>query len=91
MIFLILVVSANLFFDIFKYYKHNVYKKNVHILFESLEEKRKEVFDDYLRDLESYETKSVYHQIYHANNAQLKMMDILVQENQLLLSLESGE
>lgn len=52
---------------------------------------RVKVFTDYIKDLQSDETKSVYHQIYHANNAQLKMMNLVVQENQLLARLIAGK
>jgi len=56
-----------------------------------LERERIQVFKDYVKDLESPETKSVYHQMYHASNAQLKMLNILVQENRLLMNLISGK
>jgi hypothetical protein len=56
-----------------------------------VETQRLEVFSDYSKALDSYETKSVYHQIYHANNAQLKMMALMVQENQLLAMLIAGK
>lgn len=56
-----------------------------------IEKKRIEVFTDYVKDLESYDTKSVYHQIYHANNAQLKLNNLIVQENELLATLIAGK
>jgi peptide methionine sulfoxide reductase MsrA len=54
---------------------------------QEIEDKRLKVLTDYLEDLSSYETKSIYHQIYHANNAQLRLMNLIVQENQLLITL----
>lgn len=56
-----------------------------------VESKRLEVFEDYVKNLSSHETKSVYHQIYHASNAQLMMMNLVVKENQLLASLIAGK
>jgi hypothetical protein len=56
-----------------------------------MDSKRADVFKDYTTDLASYETKSIYHQIYHANNAQLKMLNLIVQGNELLVTLSSGK
>lgn len=56
-----------------------------------IEKSRIEVFSDYVKDLESYETKSIYHQIYHVNNAQLKLQNLLVQENQMISMLIAGK
>jgi hypothetical protein len=56
-----------------------------------IEQKRIEVFTDYAKDLGSYETKAVYHQIFHANNAQLKLNNLIVQENELLATLIAGK
>lgn len=56
---------------------------------QAIEKKRIEVFSEYVKDLGSYETKSVYHQIYHANNAQLKMQNLAVEEQVLLIQLLS--
>lgn len=56
-----------------------------------LEKERVQVFKDYMENLESPETRSVYHQMYHASNAQLKILNILVQENRLLMNLISGK
>lgn len=51
----------------------------------TLEEARVKVFTDYVDALGSAETKSVWHQIYHAANAQLRMQNVLAQETQVLL------
>jgi hypothetical protein len=59
--------------------------------FYSARQERIEVFTVYVKDLESYDTNSVYHQIYHANNAQLKLNNLIVQENELLATLISGK
>ncbi|HOI94558.1 MAG TPA: hypothetical protein PK250_07615 [Syntrophobacter fumaroxidans] len=56
-----------------------------------LEKERKKVFLDYVKDLKSEETKSIYHQMYHASNAQLKMTDLLVQQNQIMSALIAGK
>jgi biopolymer transport protein ExbB/TolQ len=56
-----------------------------------IEGKRVEAFKDYVKDLDSYETKSIYHQIYHATNAQLKLNNLIVQENELLATLIAGK
>ena len=46
---------------------------------------REQIFSD-LRDAMNHEeTKSIHHQIFHVNQAQLKMQDLAVQEHQLLL------
>lgn len=58
---------------------------------QEVEKQRVAVFTDYVKDLESYETKSIYHQIYHANNAQLKLQNLLIQENQLITTLIAGK
>lgn len=52
---------------------------------------RKSVFSDYRRNLNSYETQSVYHQIYHANNAQLMLLNLSAQEQQLMIELLAGK
>ncbi|MEZ7891087.1 MAG: hypothetical protein QMC67_05030 [Candidatus Wallbacteria bacterium] len=54
---------------------------------EVLEKERVSVFKQYIDALDSYQTKSIYHQIYHAINAQLKMQNITVQQNQLFLEI----
>jgi len=56
-----------------------------------LETERVQVFEDYVKNLESAETRSIYHQMYHASNAQLKILNILVKENRLLMNLVSGK
>lgn len=56
-----------------------------------IESKRMDVFSDYVRNLDSYETKSIYHQIYHANNAQLKLLNLSVQEQELMIQLLAGK
>jgi predicted metalloprotease len=56
-----------------------------------LEKSRVEVFQDYIKDLSSAETTSVWHQIYHASNAQLKIQNLMVQENELLAALIAGK
>lgn len=56
-----------------------------------IEKRRVEVFTDYAKDLESWETKSIYHQIFHATNAQLKMNNLIVQEQELLAALVAGK
>ena len=56
-----------------------------------IDSKRMDVFSDYVRNLDSYETKSIYHQIYHANNAQLKLLNLSVQEQELMIQLLAGK
>ena len=56
-----------------------------------IDSKRRDVFSDYVRNLDSYETKSIYHQIYHANNAQLKLLNLSVQEQELMIQLLAGK
>ena len=56
-----------------------------------IDQKRGDVFSEYVKDLASYETKSVYHQIYHASNAQLKIQNLAVQEHQLLIQILAGK
>ena len=56
-----------------------------------VETDRLNIIKDLNRSLKSYSTKSVYHQIYLMNNAQMKMMNLIVQENLLLLKLIAGK
>ncbi len=56
-----------------------------------VEAERQKVFKDYAEALESYETKSVMHQIYHAQNANLRLQNIAAQQHQLLIRLTAGE
>ncbi len=56
-----------------------------------IEKQRVEVFVEYVKDLNSFETRSVYHQIYHASNAQLKLNNLAVQEAELLAALIAGK
>ena len=44
-----------------------------------IETKRAEAFADYVKALKADKTQSIYQQIYHANNVQLKMMNLLLQ------------
>ena len=50
-----------------------------------LEIERQKVFTDYAAALESYETKSIMHQQYHAANAQLKLQSLAIQQEQLVM------
>jgi len=54
-------------------------------LVEQLENERKKVFEDYSKDLASEETKSVWHQMYCASNAQIRLQNIIVQQNEVLM------
>lgn len=56
-----------------------------------IETKRAEAFADYVKALKADKTQSIYQQIYHANNVQLKMMNLLLQENKLLVTLLAGK
>jgi len=56
-----------------------------------IDTKRMEVLTDYVKGLDAPETKSVYHQIYLANSAQLKMQNLAVQEHQLLIQILAGK
>ena len=53
--------------------------------------KRIGVFTDYMKNLDAYETKSIYHQIYHANNAQLQLLNLSIQEQKLMIQLLAGK
>lgn len=53
----------------------------------TIEEQRAAVLSDYIKALNDPETTSIYHQIYHATNAQLKMENLSVQEQQQLLQI----
>ena len=52
-----------------------------------IEEKRVQIFTDMVSDLNSSETKSIYHQIFHVTNAEMKLNNLVVQENEALLFL----
>lgn len=54
----------------------------------SLELDRMMIFLDYKKELESPEVMSVFHQLYCAINAQIRLTNILVEENQLLLRIQ---
>src|SRR5437016_5617686 len=54
---------------------------------DEVEKQRVAAFNEYSTDLKSSDTKSVFHQIYEANNAQLKLLNVMVQESQLLMTL----
>lgn len=56
-----------------------------------IETKRAETFTDYVKAVNSDKAQSVYYQIYQANNAQLKMMNLMMQENKLLVALLAGK
>ena len=56
-----------------------------------IDTKRMEVLTDYVKGLDAPETKSVYHQIYLASFAQLKMQNLAVQEQQLLIQILAGK
>ncbi len=51
----------------------------------AMDKKRALIFTEMQEAMDAYDTKSIYHQIYHVNRAQLKMQDLAVQEHQLLL------
>ncbi|MDX9982350.1 MAG: hypothetical protein RBU25_20180 [Lentisphaeria bacterium] len=61
-----------------------------HEISSELSTAQQKVLDDYTKALDSYETKSVYHQIYHANNTQVMMMVLMIQEQRLLATLLAG-
>jgi len=56
-----------------------------------IDEQRIGVLADFIKALDSEDTKSIYHQIYHANSAQLKMQNLAVQEHQLLIQILAGK
>ncbi len=60
-------------------------RTNLEKSLKDLEIERQKVFTDYAAALESYETKSVMHQQYHATNAQLKLQSLAIQQDQLLM------
>lgn len=73
------------------YIRRQAALEQVQRIIADLETQRIAVFTDYMKDLNSHETKSVYHQIYHVNNAQLKMGNVLVQANQVVTTLLAGK
>ena len=56
-----------------------------------IDEERIKVLLNFSAALDSEETKSIYHQIYHASSAQLKMQNLAVQEHQLLIQILAGK
>lgn len=60
-------------------------------MLKDLEDERQKVFKEYADALESYETKSVMHQIYHAQNANLRLQNIGSQQQQLLILFTAEE
>jgi uncharacterized protein YlxW (UPF0749 family) len=60
-------------------------RANLEKSLKDLEIERQKVFTDYAAALESYETKSVMHQQYHAANAQMKLQSLALQQEQLLM------
>jgi predicted MarR family transcription regulator len=49
------------------------------------DKEREKILSDLREAMNDEDTKSIYHQIYHVNRAQLKMQDLAVQEQQLIL------
>lgn len=87
----VVLLGTNIYFIVEERQRRQAVADSVLKSIADLEKQRVEVFSDYVRDLASWETKSVYHQIYHANNAQLKLQNLLVQENQLIGVLIAGK
>jgi hypothetical protein len=85
------VLGVDLYFRIDERMQHQAVVAKALKIISEMDSKRADVFKDYTTDLASYETKSIYHQIYHANNAQLKMLNLIVQGNELLVTLSSGK
>ncbi len=51
----------------------------------AMTKQREQVFNDLREAMNDEETKSIHHQTFHVNRAQLKMQDLAIQEHQLLL------
>jgi hypothetical protein len=86
-----LLLAGQTYMHAAEYMRRQAALEQVQQTIAELEAKRIAVFTDYMKDLDSRETKSVYHQIYHVNNAQLKMGNVLVQANQVLTALLAGK
>jgi hypothetical protein len=86
-----MLVAAQTFMQVDEYLRRRTTMEQAQNVIAELEKQRVAVFDEYLKDLRSPDTKSVYHQIYHVSNAQLKMANIVVQENQVVTTLLAGK
>jgi len=51
----------------------------------AIAKERAQIFSDLREAMNDEDTKSIYHQIYHVGQAQLKMQDLMVQEQQQIL------
>ena len=91
LIFISVLLSINVILNVEERIERVTVKAEVKKSISELEVKRAAIFQSYQSALSSYETKSVWHQIYHSSNAQLMMLTVLAQENELLLSLVSGK
>ncbi len=84
-----LLLAANFYFQIeARVQRYKDSSAAIEILKE-FENSRAEIAENYVDTMNAQNTRSVYRQIYLTNNAQFKMMNLLIQQNQLLIEFLS--
>lgn len=88
LLILLLAVNSTSLWFMYEHHRQRAERRSrLEAALKQLETERQKVFKDYEAALESYETKSVMHQMYHASNANLRLQSISIEEQQLIASL----